>query len=58
MILPKRDLYDLVLRFSVLNDAHYAVRQIRLAPMFTITVVPTLGLGIRATTAIFSLSTQ
>ena len=55
MILPKGDLYDLVMRFSALNDVHYAVRQIRLAPMFTITVALTLGLGIGATTAIFSL---
>jgi hypothetical protein len=54
MILPKRDLYDLVMRFSALNEVHYAVRQIRLAPLFAITVMLTLGLGIGATTAIFS----
>ncbi len=37
------------------QDVHYAVRQLRLAPVFTLTVVLTLGLGIGATTAIFSL---
>ncbi|MGB6931247.1 MAG: ABC transporter permease, partial [Acidobacteriaceae bacterium] len=40
---------------STISDLHYALRQMRLAPVLTITVVLTLGLGIGATTAIFSL---
>jgi hypothetical protein len=40
---------------STISDLSYALRQMRLAPVLTITVVLTLGLGIGATTAIFSL---
>ena len=38
-----------------LHDFHYAIRQLRQAPVFTLSVVLTLGLGVGATTAIFSL---
>ena len=40
---------------STISDLSYALRQMRLAPVLTITVILTLGLGIGATTAIFSL---
>jgi hypothetical protein len=38
-----------------LKDIRHALRQMRFAPVFTITVILTLGLGVGATTAIFSL---
>ncbi|HEX4019861.1 MAG TPA: ABC transporter permease, partial [Acidobacteriaceae bacterium] len=41
--------------YQVLRDIRYSMRQLRSAPVFTLAVTLTLGLGIGATTAIFSL---
>ena len=39
----------------MLQDMHYALRGFRRNPIFTVTVIATLALGIGATTAVFSV---
>jgi predicted permease len=50
-----RDQRGLPVVETLIQDTRHAVRRLRMAPAFTITAVLTLGLGIGATTSIFTL---
>ncbi len=43
---------------TILNDLRYALRQLRRSPIFALTAILTLALGVGANTAIFSLLDQ
>ena len=40
---------------TLIQDVHYAIRGFRRNPVFTVTLIATLTLGIGATTAVFSI---
>src|SRR6476661_468506 len=50
-----RDVRPGVLLQTLLQDARYAVRTLRKAPVFTLAAVVTLAIGVGASTAIFSM---
>lgn len=50
-----RDVHPGVLVHAFVQDARYAARSLRKAPVFTLAAVVTLGIGIGASTAIFSM---
>jgi macrolide transport system ATP-binding/permease protein len=50
-----RDQRGLPFLETLIQDTHYALRRLRMAPAFTIATILTLALGIGATTSIFTL---
>src|SRR5690349_25130394 len=55
MITPHHEFPEVRFMQSFLRDIRFAIRQLRMNPGFTLITVITLGLGIGATTSIFSL---